>query len=669
MKKILIYISVTVCLFSCIKDAEHRLQNNYPVIETLPVINIDNSGVTFSGSIKQYGKKPIVDHGFVWNKGENPTLNDSYISLGALDDNKYIKTRISYNLLIPNQTYYVKAYMKTNDYVVYGEMVKFSYDLLSTHPVIEIDDTGVTFSGSVKQYGNEQIVDHGFVWGEKENPTLSDSHISLGVLDGDKNIQTRVTNGLKPYETYYVRTFMASNHFVWYADQQKFTSLGSSPPIIERTEPEIITCYESITIYGKNFCNNITDANITLDNGNFAVIESISMDKIVCRFFGKAGPNKIRLSILNKHTVFPIDIKGVEPETIDPSIAKVGSILHVKGKMMDKIYQLFIDEENAKIISASNDEIQVEVPLLDKEYVNRIKIIDQVGVEYYLNVELQIITPWIKKEVPSNFQTSNYDLLFNIGSKIYFQIWDTRLSKFVEFWEIDFLTNQTIQKTMCPENVWGPNDFCFMIGNKAYIYGKEKLLIYDTTTDTWTSGARYPLLLPSAEGRISFSIGNKGYANFIHSGYDCFFYEYDPILDKWAQKGNVQYPNSYFYTSTLQNKAYLYKWKDLWVFDDESGTIVFKRTMDEIQGELESFFAKDNYLYFFTYGSIYDMWNWVGHGYNLYTYNLNNNTITLFHVPHLNARIGVFYFWNAGKIYILPAWDNKFMYILDTSKL
>ena len=589
MKRILIYILVAVWMFSCVKDAEHRLTEDfYDIMLLASNVYSDDSGITFQGILKKQNKEEVIDCGFIWG-----TRSTSW-NFTENDLEKWIN--------------------------------------------------------------------------ESSDKTLRDfllgsgTRISLGKLEDIQKFRYEQYTDIPPGKKYLVVAYLTTKDYTICSEVNVLLTIGSATPVIERIQPDIITCYESITIYGKNFCSNISDANITLNNGNWAYIQSISTDKIVCRIFGKTGPNNLRLSIYNKHVSFPIEIKGVEPETIEPSIAKVGYILRVKGKMMDKISQLFIGEEIAKIVAASYDEIQVEVPLLDKEYINRIKIIDQAGEVHFLDVDFQIITPRVRKELP-NYPTDG-NLFFSIGSKAYIQG--------NGFWELDLFSGNLTPKTVCPENVSYNFGFCFAIGDKAYIHGVERLWIYDTTTDTWSSGARYPARLLSPEDRISFSIGKKGYVLFPQDIMDCYFYEYDPNQDSWTQKGYLKYSFSKYYASTLQNKAYLYNGAgSLWVFDDELGTIIFKSSMDEIRqlgnigGSFQSFLAGDQYLYIVLYGSVYDLYM---PGYKIFKHDPNNDTTTLLFQTPFHFYSGRTCIWDNGKIYVLPSWNN-FMYVLDTSKL
>lgn len=65
---------ILVALFAGCDHPEFP-ESPYPRIETLPVANISETGVTLRGSITKGGSQSITDHGFVWGTSENISLN------------------------------------------------------------------------------------------------------------------------------------------------------------------------------------------------------------------------------------------------------------------------------------------------------------------------------------------------------------------------------------------------------------------------------------------------------------------------------------------------------------------------------------------------------------------------------------------------------------------
>src|SRR5687767_10096172 len=122
MKKVSNWLIGFIVLFSCTK--EEITPRRYPRVRTKGVNNITAAGARLEGEIT-FSSTEILDHGFIWSQHENLDLNNSEaISLG-------IKTgKGAFNLLVERsldegKVYYVKAYAKSTNYTVYGEIVEF----------------------------------------------------------------------------------------------------------------------------------------------------------------------------------------------------------------------------------------------------------------------------------------------------------------------------------------------------------------------------------------------------------------------------------------------------------------------------------------------------------------------------------------------------------------
>src|SRR5687768_16815252 len=100
-------------------------ESPYPRVDTQPVVNISEKGVTFQAEIIHLTDKPIIDHGFVWGPRENLFISvDDKIRLGQLS----AKSLFEYELesgLYDDSTYYVRAFVSTDTHLIYGTTVSF----------------------------------------------------------------------------------------------------------------------------------------------------------------------------------------------------------------------------------------------------------------------------------------------------------------------------------------------------------------------------------------------------------------------------------------------------------------------------------------------------------------------------------------------------------------
>ncbi|MCZ8216105.1 MAG: IPT/TIG domain-containing protein, partial [Cyclobacteriaceae bacterium] len=129
-------ISITLFLLVTCDNYEFP-KSPYPRIETLPVINISETGVTFQANIIQLGEGEIINHGFVWGLDEEIFINDEdKIELGAISAIGSFEADVKSGL-IEGETYFVKAFVATADYFIYGKALSF-ISKGSTAPLINV---------------------------------------------------------------------------------------------------------------------------------------------------------------------------------------------------------------------------------------------------------------------------------------------------------------------------------------------------------------------------------------------------------------------------------------------------------------------------------------------------------------------------------------------------
>jgi hypothetical protein len=111
-------------LSSCNKD-DISPTRQYPQVTTAPVTEISSTHVTYRASILSMGVSPVLEHGFVWSQTNDPRVtNSSQVVLGATNSTGEFTAEVTHNLE-QGKTYYVKAFLRTDTYLVYGEARPF----------------------------------------------------------------------------------------------------------------------------------------------------------------------------------------------------------------------------------------------------------------------------------------------------------------------------------------------------------------------------------------------------------------------------------------------------------------------------------------------------------------------------------------------------------------
>jgi IPT/TIG domain len=128
-----------------------------------------------------------------------------------------------------------------------------TYPRVNTMPVSDITEKGATFNAEIYSLGSESIIDHGFVWGVTDNPTINNNKILLGSIGITGAYSAPVLSTLLKDKLYTVKTFVqTAEHFV-YGAPVTFKSLGSGAPVIYGFEPDSAAWMDTLLVKGKNF--------------------------------------------------------------------------------------------------------------------------------------------------------------------------------------------------------------------------------------------------------------------------------------------------------------------------------------------------------------------------------------------------------------------------------
>ena len=118
--KNIIYIALTAILLNACTPEESQLLGLE--ITTTAATNISDSFATTGGNITNDGGSAITARGVCWSTSANPTLSGSYTVTGTGSGS--FSTPLS--SLIPNTTYYVRAYATNADGTTYGNEISFT---------------------------------------------------------------------------------------------------------------------------------------------------------------------------------------------------------------------------------------------------------------------------------------------------------------------------------------------------------------------------------------------------------------------------------------------------------------------------------------------------------------------------------------------------------------
>ena len=226
-------------------------------VQTNAVTELSFQQAKLNGDLSNSGGKVILAKGFCLSTSPNPTESNATVvpgnTLGA-----FVSTATA---LVPNTTYYVRAFATSTSGTAYGQEVSFTTlplttPSVSTGTVSAISSTSATATGRVTATGGSPISDTGFCWATTPNPTVADSTLALGA--GSADFIATISN-LTANTTYYLRAYATNAQGTSYGNEQVFTTTILQLATLSATTATAVS-YTTATISGQV----ITDGGTTV---------------------------------------------------------------------------------------------------------------------------------------------------------------------------------------------------------------------------------------------------------------------------------------------------------------------------------------------------------------------------------------------------------------------
>lgn len=121
--KLVTFFLIILAAITCTDDEIPT--RGFPGVKTLEVTNITNLGAQFNAEILRQGNGEIIEYGFAWGQGENPTIEFNEKRAIAEKITTGTFTAQIETTLKDGKKYYARAYAKSDEYLVYGMNVPF----------------------------------------------------------------------------------------------------------------------------------------------------------------------------------------------------------------------------------------------------------------------------------------------------------------------------------------------------------------------------------------------------------------------------------------------------------------------------------------------------------------------------------------------------------------
>lgn len=178
MKKVILLGVICVLLFSCAASdsATSETPTNLPNVSTNTTSGITDISATSGGEVTNDGGSLITARGVCWSTSENPVITDFVKvetgTLGSFSSN--------INSLLPNTSYYLKAFATNANGTAYGNQVNFTTLASSNSSVARCDGTSPTTIVEITSPTGKKWMDRNL--GASQAATASNDHKAYGCM-------------------------------------------------------------------------------------------------------------------------------------------------------------------------------------------------------------------------------------------------------------------------------------------------------------------------------------------------------------------------------------------------------------------------------------------------------------------------------------------------------
>ena len=228
MKKTIKIIGVVLILIVIISSCKKK--PDPPSLTTKTITEITTTSAISGGEVSDDGGASIISKGVCWNTSDKPVITNFKTTDGG-GSGSFMS---NITLLIPNTTYFVRAYATNSTGISYGSTVTFKTLGDKPTPVsvnaTDILTTSATLNGTVNPNSLSTTVsfEYGLTTAYGSTSNAVQSPLNGSVI----NNVTLALTGLNPGKLYHFRIKAENSLGISYSDDMSFTTLGGIPQVV-----------------------------------------------------------------------------------------------------------------------------------------------------------------------------------------------------------------------------------------------------------------------------------------------------------------------------------------------------------------------------------------------------------------------------------------------------
>ncbi|TDQ16403.1 hypothetical protein DFQ04_2521 [Algoriphagus boseongensis] len=282
-----------------------------------------------------------------------------------------------------------------------------------------VNEDGVEFSANIYDYGSEEILEYGFVFGA--NPKLNDPNAEILSMSGrpEKEFKLRAVQGLERGKPYFVVAYLKTQSGIVYSGIKEFVSEGSRGYVLGQIiAPEEVFFGDILIFEGENLPKNQSQIQVKIEGFQAEVISMEgSQFKVKIPDVFEFDPERAkegRFQIDLKVSVKQLSVEKIlnfrKPKFILEEIPEVAYTdrIRIKGAdLRDLSLQVKYEDENGKIsnleVLTRGDNLVEVLPNALFTEANPKLIIRVRGIEYQVANSFKLKPTKLNKAQTSKF--------------------------------------------------------------------------------------------------------------------------------------------------------------------------------------------------------------------------------------------------------------------------
>lgn len=211
---------------NCKKDSDTF---KLATLEITAIDSISQASLSVKAIVLTEGASLVTQRGVCWSTGSLPTVDAVFKEAGSgLGDFK-----LSVAPLLPNMTYYFRAYAKSLHGIAYSledtvTTLPLAIPVVVTGNAIEISQNSVIVNAEIADNGGTEITKKGVCWSLLSSPTINDS---IAYTFSDDSIFQLQLSGLVVSTNYYYRSFAENSIGIGYGVVRQVATSGVAIPV------------------------------------------------------------------------------------------------------------------------------------------------------------------------------------------------------------------------------------------------------------------------------------------------------------------------------------------------------------------------------------------------------------------------------------------------------